>query len=45
MHFGEVQNIHPRTHVRGVLWYWVKAKADRGKSDHHLLDRGKHLGL
>ena len=21
--FGEVQNIHPRTHVRGVLWYGV----------------------
>ena len=23
--FGEVQNIHPRTHVRGVLWYGVKS--------------------
>ena len=22
--FGEVRNIHPRTHVRGVLWYGVK---------------------
>ena len=21
--FGQVQNIHPRTHVRGVLWYGV----------------------
>ena len=27
--FGEVQNIHPRTHVRGVLWYGVKALLQR----------------
>ena len=26
--FGELQNIHPRTHVRSVLWYGVKKYAD-----------------
>ena len=24
---GEVQNIHPRTHMRGVLWYGVNGEA------------------
>ena len=28
MPFGEVQNIHPRTHVRGVLWYGVNRAED-----------------